>query len=621
MITRSAPRLLRREPAAGAAAQPPAVPARPAGPGPAVRSATAAQAPVQAETPHADTARAETAPADDPTQTGIAQADLAAPAGAVADSMSVAVWTIISRVSGVLRGITIAAVLGATYFANTYQFTNTLPNLIFYGLLAGSLFSSLLVPALVRHIDARDPGSAARVAGGLLGVALVAMLAVVPIAALATPLLLKLGSLGTASPAAHGQAAAGAILILLLLPQVPLYAFIGTSTAVMNAHRKFALAAAAPALENIGTVAVLGIVWIEYSRAAQQGSTPLSLLILLGAGTTAAVALHAFVQWWGARRVGVTLRPRAGWHDPPVRAVIRRALPAAAQAALVAMQLLALLVVADRIAGGVVAFQLALNFYFLPIAVGATPVALSLVPRLARMTGPGQGRQFRDTYQRGLAFAAFLIVPAATAYAVLARPLAAAIAYGRFGTAGSVDLVQAALTGLAAGIIGETLFMVGTYACYARHDTTHPLRGMMIQTVVCAGGILVSLQMHGAALLTGLGLSLGAGSLCAAVYLLGHLRRTLPRGGVSPLPAIGRAVAASALMAAAAWATARLINDVLRAPGGHLVAMLAATVVGAGLYLAVQAALRAPELAWIGAAVRGKLPHPGALTRLRSRQP
>ena len=62
--------------------------------------------------------------------------------------------------------------------------------------------------------------------------------------------------------------------------------------------------------------------------------------------------------------------------------------------------------VADRIAGGVVAFQLAMNFYFLPIAVGATPVALSLVPRLARMTGPGQARQFRDTYLRGLAFAA-----------------------------------------------------------------------------------------------------------------------------------------------------------------------------------------------------------------------
>ena len=67
--------------------------------------------------------------------------DLATPEGAVGDSMSVAVWTAISRLTGVFRGITIAAVLGATYFANTYQFTNSLPNLVFYGLLAGSMFS------------------------------------------------------------------------------------------------------------------------------------------------------------------------------------------------------------------------------------------------------------------------------------------------------------------------------------------------------------------------------------------------------------------------------------------------------------------------------------------------
>src|ERR1700729_1787408 len=218
------------------------------------------------------------------------QADLAAPAGAVADSMSVAIWTVISRVTGVLRGITIAAVLGATYFANTYQFTNSLPNLIFYGLLAGSLFSSLLVPALVKHIDSGDKHAAERVAGGLMGVALLATLVVLPAAALLTPLLRKLGPCGSASAAAHGQAAAAPILVLLLLPQVPLYAFIGKSSAVMNAHRRFALAAAAPALENLGTMVVLGVVWLKYAQAAQQDSTPLSLLILLGAGTTAAVA-------------------------------------------------------------------------------------------------------------------------------------------------------------------------------------------------------------------------------------------------------------------------------------------------------------------------------------------
>ena len=85
--------------------------------------------------------------------------DLTTPEGTVSDSLSVAVWTLVSRFTGVLRGITIAAVLGATFFANTFQFTNSLPNLVFYGLLAGSMFSSLLVPALVRPHRLRGQAS------------------------------------------------------------------------------------------------------------------------------------------------------------------------------------------------------------------------------------------------------------------------------------------------------------------------------------------------------------------------------------------------------------------------------------------------------------------------------
>ena len=384
-------------------------------------------------------------------------------------------WTIVSRVTGVLRGITIAAVLGATYFANTYQFTNSLPNLIFYGLLAGSLFSSLLVPALVPHIDSGDRrrgrahrwraarGGAGRHAGprpGRRGAHAVAAAAGLD----------RRHRRGRAQARPH----VGAILVLLLLPQVPLYAVVGTATAVMNAHRRFALAAAAPALENLGTIAVLGVVAVLYARAAIKRQVPLSLLLLLGLGTTGAVLLHASVQWWGARRVGVVLLPEAGWHDPQVRAVIRRALPAVAQAAL-----------ARAAAGGAAGGRRpggrrrgglpAGDELLLPADrrrrdAGRAVAGAAAVPDDRAGPGAAVPRHLRA----GLAFAAFLVMPAATAYAVLRRPLAAAIAFGRFGAAGGVDLLAASLLGLAPGIIGETLFLVTTYACYARQDTTHP---------------------------------------------------------------------------------------------------------------------------------------------------
>ncbi|MBO0771109.1 MAG: hypothetical protein J2P35_06585 [Actinobacteria bacterium] len=545
--------------------------------------------------------------------------DLTTPVGAVGDSLSVAVWTVVSRVTGVLRGVTIAAVLGATYFANTYQFTNSLPNLVFYGLLAGSLFSSLLVPALVRHVDSGDRRAAARIAGGLLGVAMAGMLALIPVMAVLAPWLLRLGSIGAADPAAaHAQARTGALLVLLLLPQVPLYAIVGTATAVMNAHRRFALAAAAPALENLGTIAVLGVVAVLYSRAADSHQVPGSLLLLLGLGTTGAVLLHASTQWWGARRLGIALRPRAGWRDPLVRATIRRALPAMVQAALATLQIAALLLVADREPGGVVAFQLATNFYFLPIALGASPVALSLVPRLSRLTGPGDGTLFRDTYLRGLAFASFLAVPASAAYAVLARPLAAAMGFGAFGAASGRELIAAALLGMAPAITGETLFLVTTYACYARKDTTHPLRGMIIHAVVCAAGIAAVAGLHGPALLTGLGLAFSAASMAAAGYLVRHLRRSLPPGGEPVLPSLVRAVACSAVMAVPIWAAAALLVARLGTAAGRIAGMLMVCVAGAAIYFAAQACLRAPQLQWLAGAVLERWHRLGAGGRRRA---
>ncbi|HET9897519.1 MAG TPA: lipid II flippase MurJ [Streptosporangiaceae bacterium] len=531
--------------------------------------------------------------------------DLATPEGAVGDSLSVAVWTVVSRFTGVLRGITIAAVLGVTYFANTYQFTNSLPNLIFYGLLGGSLFSSLLVPAMVGHVDSGNKRAAARTAGGLLGVALLGMLAIVPVVAVLAPWLLQLGSVGSSGAAeAHSQAHTAALLVLLLLPQVPLYAIVGTATAVMNAHRRFALAAAAPALENLGTIVILGVVAVLYSRAAMTSQhIPPSLLLLLGAGTTGAVLLHASTQWWGARRAGVMLVPNAGWRDPQVRTTLRRALPAVAQAALAALQLGALLVVADRVAGGVVAFQLAVNFYFLPIAIGATPVALSLVPRLSRMTAPGQAGLFRDTYVRGLVFASFLVVPAATAYAVLAGPLAGAIGFGAFAAADGRTLIASALLGLAPAITGETLFLVTTYACYARNDTTYPLRGMVIHAVVCGAGIAAAARLSGPAMLTGLGLAFSAGSVAASIYVVHHLRRGLPRGGERFLRPFLRTIACSAIMAVPAWAGASFVAGEVRNSAERVMAMLLLCLVGACTYFAAQACMRAPQVQWVTGAL------------------
>jgi putative peptidoglycan lipid II flippase len=541
------------------------------------------------------------------------------PAAAVGDSMTVAVWTVISRATGVIRGVVIAAVLGATLFANTYQFTNSLPNLVFYGFLGGSMLSSLLIPALIRHVDSGDRAAAERVAGGFLGIVVVGAAALTPLAVLAAPLALRL-----ASPAADGQARTGMLLVLMLLPQIALYGLVATAGAAMNSHGRFALAAAAPALENIGTVIVLVAVAVLYPGIASPAQAPTGALLLLGLGTTAAVGLHASAQWYGARRAGIRLRPRAGWRDPEVRKVLGRSLPSLAQAALAALQLLILLVLANRVAGGVVAFQLAMNFYFLPIALGATPVALSLAPRLARLHAAGDNAAFRDAFVRGLVFALFIAVPAAVGYLAIRDPIARAIAYGGFGTEAGTALIATALGALAAGILGETAFLVATYACYAREDTRTPMRAMLAQLGVCLAGACFAPFLQGPAVLAVLGLSMSAGALVGAAVLVRALLRALGPGTESLARPALRITGVALLMAVPAYLVGRLVTGALHTGAlagglGGVVGVLGAGLVGAAIYGGVQAWLGAPELSWISDSVRHKVG--GRIRRPASRPP
>ncbi len=488
-------------------------------------------------------------------------------AAAAGDSITVAAWTIISRVTGVAKFACIGAVLGPTFFGNTYQFTNSLPNLVYYGFLAGSLFSSLLVPALVRHIDAGDRRASERVAGGFLGMSLAALLLIAPVAIVLGPLVLRFASLTGASPVVGAaQENVGRLLIIMFIPQIFCYGVVGTATAVMNSRQRFALAAGAPAVENLGTIAVLVAVAVLYGTGTQLGRVSNGEMLLLGLGSTGAVAAHAATQWWGARRAGVLLLPRPGWRDSEVRVVVARAMPSLAQAGLVAFQVLTLLVVANRLPGGVVAFQIALNFYYLAIALGATPVALSLLPRLARMHLDGDVTAFRETLVRGLALGFFITVPAAVGYVALATPLARAISFGRMDGTGAVTMVALSLAGLSVAVIGQTAFMIATYASYARKDTRSPLRSMLLQAVVCLALVSTAFLVHGPDVLLVLGLALSAAVALAACHLTARVWRDLGgpgrqrRPGTQRLaPSVLKFAAGSVIMAVPAWLTATSI--------------------------------------------------------------
>ena len=347
---------------------------------------------------------------------------------------------------------------------------------------------------------------------------------------------------------AAAQERIGFVLLALFVPQLVLYAVVGTSEAVMNAHGEFAWPNAAPIAENVGIVVTMLVTALLFGtgRALAAPGTP--ALLVLGMGTTGSVALHAGLQWWGACRVGVVLRPRIRRRDPELARVLRRAGPSLGYSTLDVLLPFAGLVVANRVAGGVLAFQFAFLLCGLPMALAARPVGVALLPGLARRFQAGDPRGFRDELVRGVSLVAFVAVPAALALVLLAGPIARAVSFGAMASPHGQELLTVAIGSLGFAVVGGVAMTLGTYALYARGDARTPFTAALLRTVVVLLGIVVGLRVPpGVWPLLTVGLTISVAELVGGAWMARRLRRALPVGGEPLLRPIARALAVAAV--------------------------------------------------------------------------
>jgi len=83
-------------------------------------------------------------------------------------SITVAAWTLVSRLTGLGRVLVLGAVLGPTFFANAAQSGLLLPSLV-YTIIAGPLVAMVVIPTVVRVISDRTTVHAADVLGRISG--------------------------------------------------------------------------------------------------------------------------------------------------------------------------------------------------------------------------------------------------------------------------------------------------------------------------------------------------------------------------------------------------------------------------------------------------------------------
>src|SRR5436190_15733223 len=159
--------------------------------------------------------------------------------------------TLLSRVTGFLRDIVMAAVLGAGPVADAFLVAFRLPN-HFRAIFAEGAFAAAFVPAYARRLQQDGREEARRFADGI-GSGLVLFLgALIALALVFTPTVVRVLAPGLSADPARFELAVA--LTRVTFPYLALMSLETLIAGTLNANHRFASAAGAPVLLNISMV-------------------------------------------------------------------------------------------------------------------------------------------------------------------------------------------------------------------------------------------------------------------------------------------------------------------------------------------------------------------------------
>ncbi|ART72457.1 hypothetical protein BTO20_31340 [Mycobacterium dioxanotrophicus] len=472
------------------------------------------------------------------------------PASTARSSATVAGWTLVSRVTGVGRVIVIGAVLGPTFLANTFVATNTIPNLAYLAI-AGSVLSSVAVPAVVRIVTTAGIHGAAAVLGRLAGMLLAATGGVALLLVMAAPLIARLLTFGIADGPTRDRAAHLTVVMLVFVaPQVLFYMIATLGAAAQQARGSFALAAAAPAVENLGVMATVGAAGVLYATGIEMDDAPLGLSILLCVGSTASVGIHMALQLWGAARVGLPIRPcLRRWADPATADIARRIRQLVVVAACPYLTYFGLLALAGSVPGGVLILQIAYTVYTVPVALGARAVSTAVLPGLSEAADREDRKMFNKKVTEGIAYAFAASLAPLIFLAAFAVPIADILANGRLRVGALIESLAGCLVVLAVAQVAAGLREIGLQGLFARLDVRGPRVVALLE--LCATvivGLFALNELSGTTRLLGLVAAVLARDAVGALSVIVLLHRVVRPAPIVDWKWLGGAVLSSMVM-------------------------------------------------------------------------
>jgi putative peptidoglycan lipid II flippase len=462
---------------------------------------------------------------------------------------TISLFTLASRVTGLLRDIVISSVFGAGAAFDAFNVAFRIPNLL-RRLFGEGAFSQAFVPTLARARASEGDEATRALVDAVATVLFSVLVLTCVVGVVAAPVVVWLMASGLA------RFDDAVVMTRLMFPYIGFISLVSLSAGVLNTWKRFAVPAATPVLLNVAMIAAVWLLVPAFTRAGVERIYALAGGVMLGGMLQLAVQIPALWRVGVLPRIGLGFRAlREAWRHPGVRTILRQMAPALLGVSVAQLSILINTQIASHQGVGAVSWLFyADRLMEFPTSLLGVALGAVLIPHLSAAQGRGDAVAYSGMLDWGLRLAVLLALPCAAALLVFPEALVATLFQrGNFDALAAAKTAYA-LRGYGVGLVGLIGVKILAPGFYARQDIRTPVTIAVIVLALTQAMNAVFVPMFGHA---GLALSVSLGATINAVWLFIGLTRG---GWYQPSPGWGRfalkvvfaTLAMSALLAVAA---------------------------------------------------------------------
>ena len=520
------------------------------------------------------------------------------------DSSAMALGTIVSRVTGLIRNLLLVALLGTALLGDTYNVANTMPNIL-YNLIIGGALTAVFVPQIVRSLRDSDQGAA--FISRLFTATLTFLFLLTAVGVLFAE---KIVNIYAPDFSGRPEFDVTVSLMRYCLPQIfflGLFALLGQ---IANAKGKFGPMMWAPVINNLIVIALFSYFLIN-KEDLKLATISSSDLLWLGLGTTAGYIAQAFILFPVVIKSGVKLRLRFDWRNSQIIKSFSLAgwsfvYAAISQLSYLVTVNLATSAAVESAANGVttgVGFTPYANAYLiliLPHSIIAVSVVTALLPKLSNLVIDKKIDQINTSLTSIIKLVGVFTVPAAFIFLTFGELISHNLYFGISND--DANYLGLTLSAFALGLIPVSINLVLLRGLNAFENLKSQVLGNFIMNLISVILSIVAARylepkwvVVGLAGIFTLHYFIGT---AISFYLIGRHKVNLPIGVIVFF------YLKLALVAAVVITPLWLLRGQI--PGGNLIQLLIVIGVSAVLYLLIAKFLKITEVTYLIKVIKGR---------------